>query len=85
MINDFEDFCTWMYMIVDDIWQQSAPLFKRPGPKPECSDSELITMTIVGECRGWDVETEMRAIGKNIEICFLLFLRKAVLIVVDAT
>ena len=59
MINDFEDFCTWMYMIVDDIWQQSAPLFKRPGPRPECSDSELITMTLVGECRGWDVETEM--------------------------
>ena len=59
MINDFEDFCTWVYVIVDDIWQQSAPLFKRPGPKPECSDSELITMTIVGECRGWDVETEM--------------------------
>jgi len=24
-----------------------------------CSDSELITMAIVGECRGWDKETEM--------------------------
>ena len=59
MINDFDDFCTWMYMIVDDIWQQIEPLFKRPGPKPVCSDSELITMAIVGECRGWDVETEM--------------------------
>lgn len=59
MINDFEDFCTWMYKIIDDIWLQIAPLFKRPGTKPECSDSELITMAIVGECRGWDVETEM--------------------------
>ena len=59
MINDFEDFCTWMYLIVDDIFEQIEPLFKRPGPKPECSDSELITMAIVGECRGWDVETEM--------------------------
>lgn len=59
MINDFDDFCTWMYIIVDDIWQQIEPLFKRPGPKPVCSDSELITMAIVGECRGWDVETEM--------------------------
>ncbi len=59
MIESFDDFCTWMYMIVDDIWQQIAPLFKRPGPKPVCSDSELITMAIVGECRGWDVETEM--------------------------
>jgi len=59
MINDFDDFCTWMYMIVDDIWQQIEPLFKRPGPKPECSDSELLAMAIIGECRGWDVETEM--------------------------
>jgi hypothetical protein len=59
MINDFEDFCTWMYVIVVDIFEQIKPLMKRPGPKPECSDSELITMAIVGECRGWDVETEM--------------------------
>jgi hypothetical protein len=59
MIHDFADFCTWMYVIVDDIWQQIAPLFRRPGPSPICSDSELITMALVGECRGWDVETEL--------------------------
>ena len=59
MINDFEDFCTWMYVIIDDLWRQIAPLFKRPGPRPECSDSELLTLAVVGECRGWDVETEM--------------------------
>jgi hypothetical protein len=34
-----------------------AWLFRRPGPAPECSDSELITMALVGECRGWDLET----------------------------
>lgn len=59
MINDFEDFCTWMYAIIDDLWQQIEPFFKRPGPKPECSDSELMTLALVGECRGWDIETEM--------------------------
>jgi hypothetical protein len=59
MIHDFEDFCTWMYVIVDDIWQQISPLFRRPGPSPVCGDSELITMALVGECRGWDVETEL--------------------------
>jgi len=59
MINDFDDFCTWMYVIIDDIWQQIAPLFKRPGPAPEVGDSELITMAVVGECRGWDKETEL--------------------------
>jgi hypothetical protein len=48
-----------MYVIVDDIWQEIAPFFKRPGPAPLCSDSELLTMVLVGECRGWVVETEM--------------------------
>jgi hypothetical protein len=59
MINDFDDFCLWMYVVVDDIWLKMAAFFKRPGPRPECSDSELLTMALVGECRGWDVETEM--------------------------
>jgi hypothetical protein len=59
MIHDFDDFCTWMYVVVDDIWQQIAPLFKRPGPQPMCSDSELITMALVGECRGWELETDL--------------------------
>jgi hypothetical protein len=59
MINDFSDFCLWMYVIVDDIWQQIGPLFDRPGPKPRCSDSELISMALIGECRGWNLETEM--------------------------
>ena len=59
MITSFDDFCTWMYVLVDDIWQGVVPLFKRPGPQPICSDSELLTMAIVGECRGWDEETVM--------------------------
>jgi hypothetical protein len=57
MIDSFDDFCLWMYVMVDDIWQQISPLFKRPGPASECSDSELMTMALVGECRGWDEET----------------------------
>lgn len=59
MITDFDDFCTWMYVIIDDLWQQVAPLFARPGPRSRCSDSELLTLAIVGECRGWDQETNL--------------------------
>lgn len=58
MIEDFDDFCLWMYVVIDDVWQQIAPLFKRPGPPNQCSDSELLTMTLVGECRGWQLETD---------------------------
>jgi hypothetical protein len=59
MIEDFDDFCLWMYVMVDDIWQEIAPQFKRPGPPAECSDSELLTMALVGECRGWTMETDL--------------------------
>lgn len=59
MINTFDDFCLYVYVIVDDLWEQIAPRLSKPGPAPECSDSELLTMLLVGECRGWDVETDM--------------------------
>jgi len=59
MIDNFEDCCLYMYVIVDDIMQQLAPRSKRRGPRPACSDSELITMALVGECRGWDLETDL--------------------------
>ena len=31
MIADFDDFCTWMFMIVDDLWHHLAPLYRRPA------------------------------------------------------
>ncbi len=54
MITDFDAFVTWMFVIIDDIWQEIAPVYSRPELLPRCSDSERITMTIVGECREWD-------------------------------
>jgi Transposase DDE domain len=55
-IGGFDDFCLWMYCIVEDTWRQVKHLFKRPGPPSRCSDSELMTMALVGECKGWDTE-----------------------------
>ena len=60
MITDFDDFSLWVYYLVDDICQQLPPYLHRPGPLPtSCSDSELIAMAIIGECRGYDMETEL--------------------------
>jgi len=62
MITDFRDFCLVSYVIIDDIYQKLAPKFGlKPGPVSECSDSELITMAIVGECREWNKETTLLA------------------------
>ena len=65
MITDFDGFVTWMFVLVDDIWQQIGPLYKRPGPQPACSDSELMTMALVGECREWDKETNLVGEWRN--------------------
>ena len=59
MITDFDDLCLWTYVIVDDMMIQLAPVLRRPGPCPDCSDSEVITMILVGECKGWDIETQL--------------------------
>ena len=59
MIANFEDFCLWVYVTIDDFWQQAGRAYRRPGPAPACSDAELLTMVLVGECCGWDVETEL--------------------------
>lgn len=58
-ITNFDDFSLWMYCIVEDTWREVKDLFRRPGPAPLCSDSELMTMTLVGECKGWSVETTL--------------------------
>lgn len=70
MIMDFEDFCTWVFVVVDDIWKPLAPWYKRPGPPPECTDSELIAMTLIGECRGWHMETELLSSWKDYTALF---------------
>ena len=49
MITDFDDFCLWTLVVVDDLCLLLAPYFQRPGPAPDCADSELIAMTIIGE------------------------------------
>ena len=72
MIADFDDFVTWMYVLIDDIWQQIGPLYQRPGPQPECSNSELITMAVVGECREWDKETNLIAEWHNYRHLFAI-------------
>ena len=59
MIADFDDLCLWTYVIVDEILIKLEPLLRRPGPPPPCSDSELITMILVAECKGWDIETQL--------------------------
>lgn len=59
MITDFDDFCLWVYVIVDTIYQQIEPVLQLRGPQPLCSNSEVIAISLIGECLGLDQETEL--------------------------
>jgi IS5 family transposase len=59
-----------MYVLVDDLWARIGHRYRRPGPAPTCSDSELITMVLVGECRGWDQETDLVAAWQDYRALF---------------
>ncbi|RIK35763.1 MAG: IS982 family transposase [Chloroflexi bacterium] len=61
MITSFEDFCLWTYVLIDDCLRQWPAALRRPGPPPRCSDAELLTMAVIGECCGWVTETELIA------------------------
>ncbi len=59
MIAHFDDFCRWVYVVVDDMWRELECHLRRPGPKPACRDRELIAICLIGECLGWYVDTEL--------------------------
>lgn len=63
MITNFDDFCLWVYCTVEDTFRQIKPLYYpyscKPGPAPICTDSELMAMSLIGECKGWETETVM--------------------------
>jgi hypothetical protein len=70
MIADFEDFGLYMDVLVDDLWARIGHRYRRPGPAPACSDSELLTMVLVGECRGWDQEPDWVAAWQDYRALF---------------
>ncbi len=51
MITGFDDFCLWVYVLVDDMCQALAGQLRRPGPQAQNRDSELIAICLIGECR----------------------------------
>ncbi len=61
MIAEFDAFCLWTYVIVDELWRGAAGGLQA-APRASalnCSDSELGTMALVGECRGWTKEPDL--------------------------
>src|SRR5919199_5750600 len=57
MIEDFADLCTYVDVIVDELYQLVvAPHDHRPGYRSDFSDSEVLTLTLVAELIGMDEE-----------------------------
>lgn len=67
MIHTFADLCTYAYVIVDELYHAlAAPHDRRPGPRSQFSDSEVITLTLVAELLGLDEESAfLRYLARN--------------------
>lgn len=52
---DLSTFVVAVFCLVDD-WLRGGPKLRQRGPEPELSDSEVLTMEIVGEFLGIDSE-----------------------------
>jgi hypothetical protein len=65
----FDDFCTWIFVAIVDIWETTVPLFKRSRPGPEGTDNEVIAMSLIGKCRE-RIDTEWLSCWKD---CLHLF------------
>ena len=62
MIADFADRCTYVYVVVDELyWSLAAAYAQRPGPRAAFADSELIALTLMAELPGLDAETRFPA------------------------
>ncbi|MBU6349899.1 MAG: transposase, partial [Chloroflexi bacterium] len=61
MNSTLPTFCLYTYVIVDDTLKRLTKTGRAhaTGPAPECSDSELCTLLLIGESKGWDVEMEL--------------------------
>jgi hypothetical protein len=58
MIDAFEEMCIWVYVTVDDLYRDIVGQTQRPGSDPVISDSELLTIILVSESKGWENESE---------------------------
>lgn len=57
MIASFTELCTYVYVVIDELYQAViAPQDRRPGPRGACSESAIITLTLVAELTGQDEE-----------------------------
>lgn len=62
MITNFADLCTYVYVVVDELYRPLALAYdQRPGPRAAFTDSELISLTLVAELLGLDAETRFLA------------------------
>ena len=62
IIESFVALCTAVYVLVDDRYRLVvAPYDRRPGPVGDCSDGELIALTLVAELVGLDEEAAFLA------------------------
>lgn len=59
-----EDVLIVLFCEVDD-WVRLHPLPRRPGPRPRCTDSEVLTFAVAREVLGYDSERRFRRVLRD--------------------
>ncbi len=59
-----EDLLIVLFCEVDD-WVQAHPLPQRPGPRPACADSEVLTFALAREVLGYSSERRFRRVLRD--------------------
>ena len=63
--DKLEDFFLIVYFYVDEIYQQLQHWVRRPGPKPDFSDSEVIALNLIGQMVSDSENAWHRFVRKN--------------------
>ena len=68
--SNLETLWVVIYYYVDELYQQVKHLVKRPGSRPKLSDSEVLTICIVGQMMSNSESAWYRYVRKSSDKCW---------------
>ena len=75
--SDMDTFFTVVFYYVDEIYQKIKPYLERPGPEPAFTDSEVITINIVGQMCSDSENAWHSFVRKNFGYLFPLLIERS--------
>lgn len=77
MDTDFDTFLTAVYTQIDTLLQTQLVLPAHPGPPPRMSDSEVLTLVVIGQWRGSSERALLRWVESDLHTAFPVLLSQS--------